>query len=229
MRFFKMGLTVMCGLVLTATGLWATGGSDSDDSAAAADKTYVTDPTTGKVVTAPEYGGTLTYAWGGRVSDNVDPFAVAWEAGWLIDGVNERLAIGDWALDREVFDWSDGFVPWRFMTGNLAESWETPDPLTYIFHIRQGVHYALDPDSEASRLVNGRELTADDVVYTYQRHTAQGDFTEPPVQAGPTFNLPWESIAATDEYTVVMKLKEPYLDALQPILGENQIGYYPAT
>ena len=62
MRFFKMGLTVVCGLVLTATGLWAAGGSDSDDSAAAADKTYVTDPTTGKVVTAPEYGGTLTYA-----------------------------------------------------------------------------------------------------------------------------------------------------------------------
>ena len=54
----------------------------------------VTDPSTGKVVTAPEYGGTLTYAWGGRVSDNVDPFAVAWEAGWLIDGVNEKLALG---------------------------------------------------------------------------------------------------------------------------------------
>ena len=66
----------------------------------------------------------------------------------------------------------------RVLTGNLAESWETPDPLTYVFHIRQGVHYALDPDSEASRLVNGRELTADDVVYTYQRNTAQGDFTE---------------------------------------------------
>ena len=227
MRFFKMGLTVVCGLVLTATGLWAAGGSDSDDSATAADKPTVTDPTTGKVVTAPEYGGTLTYAWNGRVSDNVDPFAVAWEAGWLIDGVNERLAIGDWALDREQFDWSDGFVPWRFMTGNLAERWETPDPLTYIFHIRQGVHYALDPDSEASRLVNGRELTADDVVYSYQRQTAQGDFTEPPVQAGPTFNLPWESIAATDEYTVVMKLTEPYLDALQPILGENQNWILP--
>ncbi|MDE0446613.1 MAG: ABC transporter substrate-binding protein [Spirochaetaceae bacterium] len=85
----------------------------------------------------------------------------------------------------------------------------------------------LDPDSEASRLVNGRELTADDVVYSYQRQTAQGDFTEPPAQAGPTFNLPWESIEATDRYTVVMKLTEPYLDALQPILGESQSWILP--
>ena len=223
---FRTFLAVLFGLVLTATGLWASA-AEEEEPAAAMEKEMVMDPTTGKVVTAPEYGGTLTYGWGGRVSDNVDPLAVGFEAGWLIDGVNEKLAIGDWAIDREVFDWTDNFVPTHVLTGNLAESWETPDPVTYVFHIRQGVHYALDPDSEASRLVNGRELTADDVVYSYQRQTAQGDFTEPPVQAGPTFNLPWESIEATDKYTVVMKLTEPYLDALQPILGESQSWILP--
>ena len=57
---FKTGLAVLCGLILTATGLWA-GGADEGPSAAAADKRYVTDPTTGKVVVAPEYGGTLTF------------------------------------------------------------------------------------------------------------------------------------------------------------------------
>ena len=207
--------------ILAVIAIWVS------PAAVAADKKMVTDPSTGKVVTAPEYGGTLTYAWGGRVSNNVDPFVVGFEAGWLIDGVNGKLALGDWALDREVFDWSDNFVPTRFMTGNLAESWETPDPLTYIFHIRQGVHYALDPDSEASRLVNGRELTADDVVYTYQRLTAQGDFSERPLKPGATFNLPWESIEASDKWTVVMKLKEPYLDALQPILNEAQNWILP--
>ena len=226
MRFFKMGLAMVCGLVLTVTGLWAAGGSDSDDSASAADKTYVTDPATGKVVTAPQYGGTLTYPYN-RVSDNVDPFVVGFEAGWLIDGVNEKLALGDWALDREEFDWTGHFVPTRFLTGNLAESWEMPDDKTFVFNIRQGVHYALNPDSEASRLVNGRELTADDVVYTYQRNTAQGDFTERPLKPGTTFNLPWESIEATDKYTVVMKLKEPSLDALQPIINEAQNWILP--
>ena len=215
---FRKILAVLFGLVLAATGLWASPAGE-EEPAAATEKEMVMDPATGKMVTAPEYGGTLTYAWGGRVSDNVDPLAVGFEAGWLIDGVNEKLALGDWALDREVFDWTDNFVPTHVLTGNLAESWETPDPVTYVFHIRQGVHYALNPDSEASRLVNGRELTADDVVYTYQRNTAQGDFTERPAQPDAAFNLPWESIEATGKYTVVMKLTEPSLDALQPILN----------
>ena len=45
-------------LALTATGLWAAG-ADEEGAAAADDKKYVTDPTTGKVVVAPQYGGTF--------------------------------------------------------------------------------------------------------------------------------------------------------------------------
>ena len=57
-------------LVLTATGLWA---AAAEEGAAAADKKYVTDPTTGEVVVAPEYGGTLTNA---ILTDpgNIDPY-----------------------------------------------------------------------------------------------------------------------------------------------------------
>ncbi|MBI4188823.1 MAG: ABC transporter substrate-binding protein [Chloroflexi bacterium] len=44
----------------------------------------------------------------------------------------------------------------------LATSYEIPDDKTLIFHIRKGVHYALDTNNEASRLVNGREFTAED-------------------------------------------------------------------
>ena len=40
--FFKTGLAVLCGLILTATGLWAAG-ADEGSTAAAADKKYVTD------------------------------------------------------------------------------------------------------------------------------------------------------------------------------------------
>ena len=57
----RMTFAIALVLVLTATGLWA-GGADEEEPAAAADKKYVTDPTTGKVVSAPEYGGTLTFA-----------------------------------------------------------------------------------------------------------------------------------------------------------------------
>ena len=177
-------------------------------------KNYVTDPTTGKTVTAPQYGGTITYPWEGRVSENVDPFAVSGEAGWLIAGVNEVLAIGDWGIDRDVIAFRSGELPLFAFTGLLAESWETPDPTTYVFHIRQGVHYALNPDSEASRLVNGRELTADDVEYNFQRVLGLGEFTERSLKHQKTGNLPWESIEATDKYTVVMKMTGPSPGAL---------------
>ena len=109
----------------------------------------------------------------------------------------------------------------------MAESWDTPDPLTYIFHVRQGVHWALDPDSEASRLVNGRELTADDVVYSFQRNLGMGDFTEPSDRKYDASNLPWESIEAPDKYTVVMKMTEPSLGALRAILQDVSMFILP--
>ena len=56
---FRTFLAVLFGLVLTATGLWATGADE--EPAAAMEKEMVMDPTTGKMVTAPVYGGTLTY------------------------------------------------------------------------------------------------------------------------------------------------------------------------
>ena len=202
-------------LVLTATGLWA-GGAEEEAPAAAADKKYVTDPTTGKVVVAPEYGGTLTYPYRLQYY-TTDPFVTGGYAGFLIDGGNETLACGDWGMDREEFDFRNPYVPTSIFTGCLAESWETPDPLTYIFHIRQGVYW------HNKAPMNGRELTADDVVYTYQRNWALGDFTERPQQTRPSFNLPWESIKATDKYTVVMKLTEPSL-ALEGVI--NEIGHW---
>ena len=40
--------------------------------------------------------------------------------------------------------------------GDLAESWDTPDPLTYVFHLRRGVHFQ-----------DGRPLTSADVKSTF--------------------------------------------------------------
>ena len=213
---FRKILAVLFGLVLTATGLWASPAGE-EEPAAAMEKEMVMDPTTGKMVTAPVYGGTITYPYVFD-AETTDPLKSWVNAGYHIASVNERLAWGDWGTDRDVYDFRDSYVPDFAITGSLAESWETPDPLTYIFHIRSEVHYALDPDSEASRLVNGRELTADDVAYNWQRNNAQGDFTERPQIASKAFDLPWESIEATDQNTVVMKMTEPSLIALRTIL-----------
>ena len=55
-------------LVLTATGLWAAGAEEDGSGSRLPTRSYVIDPTTGKpVVSAPEYGGTITYTVGQRL------------------------------------------------------------------------------------------------------------------------------------------------------------------
>ena len=69
-------------LALTATGLCGFAGA-VEEPAAAADKTYVTDPTTGNVVVAPQYGGTITFGENGSGS--------VYEAQQLSGTVNARM------------------------------------------------------------------------------------------------------------------------------------------
>ena len=76
--------------------------------------------------------------------------------------------------------------------------------------------------------MNGRELTADDIVYNYHRFTGTGSgFTEPSMNAIQWKGVQIESITATDDATVVFKLKEPSLGALLPILDGHAYWTYP--
>ena len=213
---FSRAFAVALVLVLTATGLWAAGAEE--EPAAAADKKYVTDPTTGKVVSAPEYGGTLTIAL-----TSTPPEVDGWyghPSMRAYSGDVERLGIANWGIDRSVNDLKGTFRSPEVLVGLLAESWDiSPDGLTYTFHIRKGVHW----HNEAP--VNGRELTAYDIEYNYHRYLGLGSgFTE-----GSPFLAQWEalddvgieSITATDNYTVVFKLAGPDLDALKVIVITN--------
>ena len=106
---FRKCLAVLSVLVLAATGLWAAG-EEEGSTATAADKKYVTDPTTGKVVTAPEYGGTLTVlGFPGSAANSHDPFFnyVANPGG----GVTEKLGIVNWGLDRDVSEPENALLP----------------------------------------------------------------------------------------------------------------------
>ncbi|MDE0448962.1 MAG: ABC transporter substrate-binding protein [Spirochaetaceae bacterium] len=212
---FGKCLAVLSVLVLAATGLWAAG-EEEGSTAAAAEKKYVTDPTTGKVVVAPEYGGTLTaYAGPGLTQASTDPYH-----GWpsFTGGVSEGLGIMNWGVDRDVWDLKTLHTPDEHIIGQLAESWEiSPDRLTYTFHIRPGVRW------HDKAPMNGRQFTAHDVEYNFHRLLGMGDFAE----AGPSAfsgalelkSLPWESITATDDATVVMKLTEPRLAMLRKAVG----------
>ena len=168
---------------------------------------YVTDPSTGKAVSAPQYGGTLTLPYKSADLFNPDPFYDGGRPQWLISGVQEKLGIGNWAIDRDEFDFSSFYYPFNVMIGNLAESWETPDPLTIVFHIRKGVHW------HNKAPMNGRELTAKDVEFTFRRIKGWGE-EGVPLQTYEIFRMPIESITATDKWTVVVKMEQPSLDAV---------------
>ena len=206
-------------LVLTATGLWAAGTEEAP--AAAADKKYVTDPTTGEVVVAPEYGGTLTYAknsW----PPNTDTLAGGrWASQWVW-GVLDKPAVADWGADRNEYPLN---LPWPtldVLKGSLVERWEQTDDLTIIFHVREGVRWH---DKEP---MNGREFTADDLVFNYHRMLGIGSgFTEAsPQLTAQLAPIKVESATAVDN-TVVFKLTEPNIGALQGLVDEEAAYIYP--
>jgi peptide/nickel transport system substrate-binding protein len=91
-----------------------------------------------------------------------------------------------------------GVTPGTFpLEGDLAESWTQPNETTYVFKLRRGVHWHNKPP------VNGRELVADDVVYTINRfQTTKGNANAFMLKA-------LDRAEALDKYTVKLTLKEP--------------------
>src|SRR3984893_2925087 len=96
--------------------------------------------------------------------------------------------------------------------GELADTWEIPNPLTYTLHLRPGVHFE-----------DGRPLTSADVKFTF-------DYILNPANRSPkrgAFRLV-ASIDTPDPVTVVFHLKEPY--ASFPVnLVRTTTGIVPAN
>jgi peptide/nickel transport system substrate-binding protein len=96
--------------------------------------------------------------------------------------------------------------------GDLADTWEIPNPLTYTFHLRPGV-----------RFQDGRPLTSADVKFTF-------DYILNPANRSPkrgAFRLV-ASIDTPDPVTVIFHLKEPY--ASFPVnLVRTTTGIVPAN
>ena len=187
--------------------------ADSEE-AAATEKEMVLDPTTGEMITAPEYGGTITYGRTGT-GEHCDAWA---NSGWshhFVGVVTEQLTIADWGIDRSVDDLRLFSYPLSTMKGQLAERWEAPDATTFIFHLRSGVRW------HDKAPMNGRELTAKDVEFNYHRILGLGSgFTEASPHAGQYPKM--ESVTATDASTVEFKLAEP--DHVSPLKPVPQYG-----
>jgi peptide/nickel transport system substrate-binding protein len=92
----------------------------------------------------------------------------------------------------------------------LAERWEIPDPLTYIFHLHHGVMFH-----------NGSPLTARDVKWTFDS-LLQGKIRS---TKSAVYRFV-DRIDAPDDYTVVFHLKEPFATLLWN-LSDGAIGIVP--
>jgi peptide/nickel transport system substrate-binding protein len=121
------------------------------------------------------------------------------------DGQSERI-------DGLLFDSLVELDEHRIPHGDLAERWETPDALTYIFHLRSGVKFH-----------DGRALTSADVKYTFDS-ILDRSVTSPKRGA---FQL-IKSIDAPDPATVIFHMSEPdggfLLDICRPAVGVVPVG-----
>jgi peptide/nickel transport system substrate-binding protein len=121
-----------------------------------------------------------------------------------VDGQSERIAslIFDSLVHKNAHF---NLEPW------LATSWETPDPLTYRFHLRTDVHFQ-----------NGQPLTATDVKYTLD---SMRNGTVITAKAGALARI--DHVEAPDAATVVIHLKQPDA-ALLWNLSDGAFGVVPA-
>ena len=120
-----------------------------------------------------------------------------------IDGQSERIdeLIFDDLLDRDEH---------LNVKPALAERWEVPDPLTYVFHVRQGVKFH-----------DGRPLTSRDVKWTFDS-LLEGRLHSTKAAVYRFI----DRIEAPDDYTVVFHMKEPSSTFLWN-LSDGAIGVVP--
>jgi peptide/nickel transport system substrate-binding protein len=129
----------------------------------------------------PKYGGTLEAAfqneWAG-----LDPHTVSSYSSYqILNNVLEGLTFYDDQLN---------LVPW------LAESWEqSEDGLTWTFKLREGVKFH-----------NGREMTAEDVKWSFERLIDPATGSGNAARVGP----PETQIEVIDDYTVAITHPEPF-------------------
>jgi peptide/nickel transport system substrate-binding protein len=123
----------------------------------------------------PQYGGTLTLSLIGDPNWDLISFGGTWPQ----EQAHQRMFDGNWAKGP-AGGYGEGLTTWgmstripEFDTGYLATDyyWEvSPDgtEVTTYFTIRDGVQFA-PIDSEAGRMVGGREMTVDDCVWSWNQ------------------------------------------------------------
>ena len=186
--------------------------------------TYVTDPTNGLVYTAPQWGGMLIVGGrGNRQPTDTDQLVGGWNNGWTVSGVLERLGQADWGIDRRVNPLTNEWLQASEFAPILAESWETPDPNTFVFNIREGATWHNTP------IMQGRQFTSHDVKFNFERLLQTGEFEGTELKWTPIW-LPligFESMETPDDMTFVIKYSNPDPSRLMSFVDDPFTFMYP--
>jgi peptide/nickel transport system substrate-binding protein len=151
--------------------------------AQAAAPTVAPSATSAPAVIGPKYGGKLTWAI------EQDPAHIA-----PFGATNTSNHFGKEFMYESLVKWDRDLL----FQPSLAESWETPDENTYIWHLRKGVKFH-----------NGEEFKADSVIYSMDMQS------HPPEPGNPQKNSRYpailepilENVVALDEYTVKFNME----------------------
>ncbi|MBI4082225.1 MAG: ABC transporter substrate-binding protein [Candidatus Lambdaproteobacteria bacterium] len=96
------------------------------------------------------------------------------------------------------------------IVGDLVERWSQPDPKTYILHLYKGVRFHPKPP------VNGRELTAEDVRWTFSRV-----MKSPEKRLFPTL----KNVVAVDAHTLRFELSAPFGPFIPNLAATTMVIY----
>jgi peptide/nickel transport system substrate-binding protein len=207
-RFYQKRLSRRTALKAGATGLGAAalalagcaGGSNNQSSGGGGNGAVDAFLTPAAPEGQPVYGGHQVLPWnsafgGLDVQESVDWYGSAMFHGYLHD-IN--------LLDN------------RKVHLQFADSLEQPDHVTYVWKLKQGVKFQnVDP-------MNGREVTADDVVYSYTRRR-----DDPKSQNDKQFLRDYvDHFEAADKYTFRLVTKAPYSPALDE-MGNSSYAIVP--
>ena len=178
-------LRFVLGLLLLASIMMISCNGETTPTTTTKPSATTTAPTTTQTTVPsgkPQYGGVLRLVQIQDITVFDDIVTVVFAPGPTQRLTYDTLWQGDWAKgdaggygtgESPWLDWYDKFDD---KAGMAATSWKwTLDAEsgmgTLVYEIRQGVHFALDPGNEASRLVGGREMTVDDVIFTLRQVT----------------------------------------------------------
>ncbi len=157
----------------------------------------------------PEYGGTLSY-WIRSDPPGWDP----WGRTRFWDPTRKIAELVFNPLYSPTAHTGDSCQ--ITLDGEIAESWDFVDPTTLEFKIREGVKWHNKPP------LNGRDLTADDVVYTLNERYAEG------LAGGSYVNQVFFNRAeAVDDSTVRVYLDQPF-DFIKGFPSGNRQGWIVA-